>query len=148
MTPLERLFTHRLLDSPEAVAGFEAALSELVVPSLTAADVERLLGCFTDRAVQFEVMWGLVHALETLPDATLVASVLTQSPKLVTTAPEWLELLVVRQLNDQACSSIFVDEFQRSSAEQQVAVRGALQEIARSSAAGSSTAAALLASSR
>lgn len=143
MTALERLFQLRLLESPEAVKAFDAALAEIEVTETTAP---ALLRCFDDRTRQPEVMWGLVHALETLSDVALVSCVLHASEALSQTAQEWLELLVLGQLNHPACRAIFLAAFHESPTAVKSALEPALRAIARSTAAGADAASRLLAS--
>lgn len=144
MTATEKLFTHRLLDSPEAVREFESALQEIGERGVSVNELPELFRCFDDRAQQQEVMWGLLHLIETLPEDAFVPAVMAQSSALGMSAPQWLRRLVVGLLNHPGCRSIFVREFRRSPKEVQTALEPTLTGIAASPAPGAATASELL----
>lgn len=144
MTATEKLFAHRLLDSPQAVREFDAALGEIGQRGVGAAELPDLLRCFDDATQQHDVMWGLVHLVDRAPPRALVDTLLGEADRMARGASGWLFPLVARILNSPEHNGLFVAAFQNSSMETRAALRRTLERVGKSPAPGAGTATELL----
>jgi len=62
-------------------------------------ELRMLLRVFDDRTEHFEVMWGLVHYVESVPQYLTLQALLTSIADMQITAKEWADLLLLRLLN-------------------------------------------------
>jgi hypothetical protein len=98
---IKRLEANQLLSTEEEVNAFDDALARLskmpkdeIEPRL--ADIMRV---FDDRAESFDVMWGLLHFVETFSMEPYLKALAEAAPELSKRAPEWIENLIGRILN-------------------------------------------------
>jgi hypothetical protein len=105
-TLIEILQANRLMRSPEEVTAFENALAELAenpkneyLPSL------HLI--LDDRCEHQEVMFGLVHFLESFDVKEQLEAFVSVAPQLIIAAPEWTGILHNRILNDESACRLY-----------------------------------------
>ena len=96
---LVRLHANRLLRSPEEVAAFEEALAALALEPRPEWLTELHL-VFDDHCVHHEVMFGLVHFLESFDLDAQIKAMLSVLPVMAEQAPDWARILHYRILND------------------------------------------------
>lgn len=104
MKPLNVLIAElRSIDqsSPTYAADFERILTEIM--ALKSAEViVPLLSCLDDRAPYDEVMFSIIHGIETYEDKVYVAHLLQRSEDLCGKAPRWASILFMRVLNAES----------------------------------------------
>ena len=89
-----------LRDEVEA-AEFDFALAELSVESQDdVVYAARLFDVFVDDCNQPEVMWGLLHFVESFDDETYISALLTSANDLSLKAKDWLGIILSRVLNN------------------------------------------------
>lgn len=103
---IDVLEANRLLRSPDEVARFEATLEKLA-QTADPADLHSLHLILDDACEQPEVMFSLVHLLESFDVQEQVEAFIRVMPELVKRAPEWAEILRSRMMNDDSARSVF-----------------------------------------
>lgn len=98
---LKNLYNNRLMENEKEIQEFEVSLSKV----LDYRDVSTISGlclAFDDDTEQFEVMFGLVHAIESLYEHNIdegLKLITNTIPRILNTAIEWIEILHYRILN-------------------------------------------------
>ena len=138
----ERLFVNRLMSTPEEAKAFDVAVQEVV--GVEGLDLRALLRVFDDKCAHHEVMWGLIHLVEHFPIEAYVAAILDQAEHLAAVAPEWLDTMLARLLNDSASAAVLADKFRSARAETRLLLRPTLVAISKSKAPGAFRGTALL----
>jgi hypothetical protein len=126
---LERLRANRFMRSAAEVSAFEAAL-EVVAARRDLGLLPDLHLVLTDECGHHEVMFGLVHLLESFEVDAQVHAFLTALPRLVQQAPTWAGVLQRRILNDEAGRASCLRLFAAARLESRVAAGGVLAAIA------------------
>lgn len=109
---IEVLEANHLLRSPDEVAAFEQALAELA-QNLNPDDLPKLHLILDDACQQPEVMFSLVHFLESLDLQEQLSAFIQVLPDLVKRAAEWATILHTRIMNDAIAQAVF-EELVRS----------------------------------
>ncbi|NEP44093.1 MAG: hypothetical protein F6K35_34655 [Okeania sp. SIO2H7] len=105
MTLIEILKENRLMQTEREVAKFENALAE-IANNPNQEDLPEYHLILDDKCQQPEVMFALVHFLESFELETQLMAFLKVIPQLATIAPEWTKILHNRILNDEtACNA-------------------------------------------
>lgn len=125
---LDVLQRNKFLRSEGEVAAFENALAALV-QSPREQDLPALHALFTDDCQQHEVMYSLVHLLESFDLEKQLAAFIEAVPAMRTQAPEWTKILQCRILNDEASGECFKNLYQSASPSAKEAVKAVLLEI-------------------
>jgi hypothetical protein len=103
---IEVLEANHLLRSPAEVASFEKTLEKLA-QNPDAKDLPSLHLILDDACEQPEVMFSLVHFLETFEVQEQVEAFIQVMPDLVKRAAEWTAILHSRLMNDAIAQSTF-----------------------------------------
>lgn len=119
---------NRYLRTPSEVASFETALAELV-RLRKKEDLADLFRVFTDDCEQHEIMWGLLHFVESFGMADELEALLEVVPVLSKEAPEWVETIHCRILNDANYRNYYKRLFQNASPGARAGIREVLQKI-------------------
>ena len=105
-TLIDILQANRLMRSPEEVTAFENALAELeknpkneYLPSVHLV--------LDDGCKHQEVMFGLVHILESFDVKEQLEAFVSVAPQLIIAAPEWTGILHNRILNDESACRLY-----------------------------------------
>lgn len=106
---VEALEANRLLRSPDEVARFEQTL-EALAQNPDPADLASLHLILDDACEQPEVMFSLVHFLESFDVQEQIQAFIQVMPNLVKQAPEWAAILHARIVNDEGARSLFEEE--------------------------------------
>jgi len=69
------------------------------------AYVTQLFDVFVDDCDQSEVMWGLLHFVESFDDETYISALLLSIEELSAKAKDWLEIILSRVLNNDDSKS-------------------------------------------
>jgi hypothetical protein len=103
---IDVLEANRLLRSPNEAALFEQTLENLAQNS-DSVDLPSLHLIFDDACEQPEVMFSLVHFLESFDVQEQVEALIQVMPDLVKRAAEWTAILHSRMMNDAIARSAF-----------------------------------------
>jgi hypothetical protein len=105
---LKVLETNKLMQSLPEVAAFEGALEKLAEnPDLALLPDLHLV--LDDRCQQPEVLFSLIHFLESFDVVAQISAFVQVAPKLIFTAPEWVKVLHTRILNDEISLPVYKD---------------------------------------
>lgn len=110
MTPqqiLDMLSRNRLLETKEQVSAFEKALEQVASHPEAANHLRELHLVLDDQTRQTEVMYGLVHLLESFDVEQQLRAFLEVFPQLMKQAPEWVKTLHFRLLNDDGARGTY-----------------------------------------
>jgi Immunity protein 30 len=102
------LEVNRLLRSPHEVAQFEQTL-ETLAQKPDPADLLSLHLILDDACEQPEVMFSLVHFLESFDVQEQIQAFIQVMPDLVKRAPEWTAILHSRIMNEEIAKAVFED---------------------------------------
>jgi hypothetical protein len=106
MKLIEILKENRLMETPQEVDAFETALTELV-KNPDENDLTEYHLILDDGCQHPEVMFGLVHFLESFPMEKQIKVFINTMPQLMINAPEWTIILHNRILNDSSACEIY-----------------------------------------
>ncbi len=101
---IKNLFKNRLMRDDKEIDEFEESLGE--INHLSNVDyIAELCKVFDDKTEHHEVMWGLVHLIESF-DAEFgseqtLKQIIKATPYMLNTAKEWIKILNHRILNDE-----------------------------------------------
>lgn len=105
-TLIDSLKANRRMRSPNEVAAFENALAELAKhPKNDYLPALHLV--LDDECEQQEVMFGLIHVLESFDVKEQLQAFVAVSPQLIIAAPEWTGILHNRILNDESACRLY-----------------------------------------
>jgi len=125
------LEANKLMHSPEEVAAFEHALAQ-IAENLPKENLPALHLILDDRCEQPEVMFSLVHLLESFALDEQVQAFISVIPQLITFAPDWTRILHTRILNDEAACRCYQENLQAMNASSPHFIRQLLEENATS----------------
>ncbi|NJM44804.1 MAG: hypothetical protein HC860_00500 [Alkalinema sp. RU_4_3] len=108
---IDILEANRLMRSPHEVTLFEQTLEQLA-QSPDPADLSRLHLVLDDACEQPEVMFSLVHFLESFEVQEQVQAFIQVMPALAERAAEWSEILQSRIMNDAIARASFEEKMQ------------------------------------
>ena len=103
----DRLQQNRLLQSPEEIAVFEETLSCLIEYPPENDYLPQLHLILDDRCQEPDIMFGLVHFLESFDVESQLKAFVTVLPQLIDSAPEWVKILHQRIINDESTYMIY-----------------------------------------
>src|ERR1051326_9500686 len=106
-TSVERLVKNRRMQTERQAEQFEMALEELREedPPLRA-----LYAAFDDETECPEVMWGLIHYLDTCDLVPTIKALVASTSVLAEQALEWMQILHARLTNGEATMAVHRDE--------------------------------------
>lgn len=105
-TLISILQANRLMRSDDEIAGFENALAELA-NNPKSEYLPELHLVLDDRCQHEEVMFSLVHFLESFDVKEQLQAFLHVLPKLLDSAPKWTRIIHTRILNDELTSALY-----------------------------------------
>jgi Immunity protein 30 len=103
---IDILKANRLMRSPDEAVAFEQALAKLA-ESPDPADLPQLHLILDDACQQPEVMFSLVHFLESFSLQDQLPAFVQTLPNLVKNASEWTTILHTRIINDAEAQAVF-----------------------------------------
>lgn len=106
MKLLEILKQNRLMKTLEEVDHFESALAELT-NNFNEQDLGEYHLILDDQCEQPEVMFSLIHFLESFEIEMQITAFIKVIPQLMIHAPEWTRILHNRILNDELACHIY-----------------------------------------
>ena len=106
---IDVLEENRLLRSPDEIDRFEQTL-EKITQNSDPADLPSLHLVLDDACKQPEVMFSLVHFLESFDVQEQIKAFIQVMPELVKRAAEWTEILHSRIMSDAIARSVFEEK--------------------------------------
>lgn len=106
MKLIEILKENRLMETPDEVDTFETALNELI-QNPDENDLKEYHLILDDGCQHPEVMFGLVHFLESFPLEKQIQVFINVIPQLMINAPEWTKILHNRILNQSSACEVY-----------------------------------------
>lgn len=94
-----KLYENRLLKSDVQMGIFEECLNQLA-GDFKEDDIVELCQILDDNTMEYEVMFGVIHLLETLSSEKAFASTIEGIVKIKTHSPIWAKTITYRCLND------------------------------------------------
>ena len=123
------LESNKLMRSPDEVTAFENALASLADRPQN-EDLPDLHLILDDRCEQPEVMFGLIHFLESFEMLAQIQAFVTVVPQLMLVASEWTRILHSRILNDDNACCLYRDILHSANSQKPNFVRQLLEESA------------------
>ncbi|BAZ14033.1 hypothetical protein NIES4071_58730 [Calothrix sp. NIES-4071] len=127
---ISTLKASKLMHSREEVLAFDNALTKLA-ENTADVDLEELHLVLDDNCEHKEVMWGLVHFLESFDAREQLQALLNIVDKLVVSAPDWTEIIHYRIFNDESTRFLYQDMLRSADLNTQQLVTNILDDIAR-----------------
>jgi Immunity protein 30 len=122
---IDLLEANHLLRSPSEVAIFEQTLAELA-QNPDPVGLSSLHLILDDDCEQPEVVFGLVHFLESFDVQAQVQAFIQVIPELIKRAAEWTAILHSRIMNDAIARSAFEERVRSMSEEEQIEIQRSL----------------------
>lgn len=120
---------NKLMRSPDEVTAFENALASLANHPQD-EDLPDLHLILDDRCEQPEVMFGLIHFLESFDVSAQIKAFVTVVPQLMILGSEWTRILHDRILNDDDACRLYLDILHSLNSQEPNFVRQLLEESA------------------
>ncbi len=95
----KKLYDNRLLENNEQICVFEETLEE-VASAFCEDDIIELCQIFDDNSLDYEVMFGAIHLLETLSSEDAFANTIKGIVKMEGPGHKWAKTIIYRCLND------------------------------------------------
>lgn len=128
---LEILHQNKSMKTPEEVQRFNDALIEIGSNPHDLDLLPDLLEVFDDFTYQNDVMWGLLHYVESFAEEfsmkDYVQAIMTLAPALLPDSGEWFGTLLVRSINAEDSRKVLKELFPTLPKENQAAIRQALK---------------------
>lgn len=106
-TLISILEANKLMRSADEVAAFEEALAELT-KNPHSKYLRELHLVLDDRCQYQEVMFSLLHFLESFDVKEQLQAFIDVVPKLIVSAPEWTKIIHYRILNDNLICDLYI----------------------------------------
>jgi len=103
----ELLRASRMLTSEE-VAAFDRTVQELSGLEFSNRELGVLFSIFADDTPHHEVVWGLLHLVETSDSEIFISALVQSAPYMRRAAPEWLETFICRLLNSDLHKDVLI----------------------------------------
>ncbi|AIL13357.1 hypothetical protein IM40_07365 [Candidatus Paracaedimonas acanthamoebae] len=97
------------METPENIDEFEKKVWDLAATKDPTV-LGNLIDLFDDKCLHPEVMYSLVHAIETYPDEIYVKCIISKSKDAIQNSPFWYRGLVAAILNSSVCKELFIKE--------------------------------------
>jgi hypothetical protein len=123
------LEANKLMRSPDEVTAFENALASLANHPKN-EDLPGLHLILDDGCEQPEVMFGLIHFLESFDVSAQIQAFVTVVPQLIIVGSEWTKILHSRILNDDYACRLYRDILHSLNSQEPNFVRQLLEESA------------------
>lgn len=101
-TIYNNLWANRLLKNSNEIAIFEDNLTKLA-ETFNENDIIELCQILDNKTDDSEVMFGIIHLLETLSTEQALINTVIGVVKMKSMSPEWANIIIYRCLNDEYC---------------------------------------------
>lgn len=127
---ISTLKENKLMRSREEVLAFDNALTELALNTAD-VDLEELHLVLDDNCEHEEVMWGIIHFLESFDASKQLQALLNVIQELAYSAPGWTEIIHYRIFNDEPTRFLYQDMLKYVDLNTQQIATKILSDIAR-----------------
>ncbi|MFB2934180.1 Imm30 family immunity protein [Aerosakkonemataceae cyanobacterium BLCC-F154] len=127
-TLLAILEANKFMRTNEEIAAFETALAEFA-KNPNSEYLRELHLILNDECQQPEVMFSLIHFLESFEIKAQLQAFLDVVPQLILDAPEWTKIIHYRILNDESATTIYKDMLQSVDLPTQNVVENLIEQI-------------------
>jgi hypothetical protein len=124
----KRLLEARKMKTPAEVEAFDEARFALTSTGDPAVLAD-LFAAFDDATEHHEVMWGLVHDVESFGLEAYMKEMGEAAPRMLSRAREWLTILHERILNSERATDVYRGVIPTLPGESREAIKGLLAEI-------------------
>ncbi|HEL5323267.1 TPA: hypothetical protein UOJ11_002985 [Stenotrophomonas maltophilia] len=104
----ELLRASRMMLTSEEVAAFDRTVQALSGLEFANRELGVLFSMFADDTPHHEVIWGLLHLVETSDSEILISALVQSTPYMRRVAPEWLETFICRLLNSDLHRNVLI----------------------------------------
>lgn len=105
---LDELLRVSRMRTSEEVSAFDRTVQALSGQGFSRRELGVLFSTFADDTPHHEVMWGLLHLVETSDSEILISALVQSAPYMRTVAPEWLETFICRLLNSDLHRDVLI----------------------------------------
>jgi hypothetical protein len=126
---IEKMNANKFMRSRAEVIAFEEAMAELAKNPKNEYLPELHL-ILDDECEHHEVMYGLIHCLESFDEKEQLQALIDVAPKLIVRAPDWTKTLHYRILNDDSARALYKELLYSANPESREVVYQFLKEIA------------------
>ena len=126
---IEKMNANRFMRSRAEVVTFEDAMAELAKNPKNEYLPELYL-VLDDECEHHEVMYGLIHFLESFDENAQLQALVDVAPQLIVRAPDWTKILHYRILNDDPSRALYKEVLQSANSENREIAYQLLKEIA------------------
>ena len=126
---IEKMNANRFMRSRAEVVAFEDAMAELA-KNLKNEYLPELHLVLDDECEHHEVMYGLIHFLESFDEKAQLQALIDVAPKLIVRGPNWIKTLHYRILNDDSARALYKELLHLANSENREIVYQLLKEIA------------------
>lgn len=99
-TLYSQLYENRLLKNNNQIVVYEECLNKLA-DDFKDEDIVELCRVLDDKTMEFDVMFGVIHLLETLSSEEAYMNTITGVVELKKHSPIWAKTIIYRYLNDE-----------------------------------------------
>ncbi len=125
---IEKMNANKFMRSRAEVIAFEEAMAELAKNPKNEYLPELHL-VLDDECEHYEVMYGLIHFLESFDEKEQLQALIDVAPKLIVRAPDWTKTLHYRILNDDSARAVYKELLHSANPESREIVYQLLKEI-------------------
>lgn len=129
-TLLAILEANKFMRTNEEIAAFETALAEFA-ENPNSEYLRKLHLILNDKCQQPEVMFSLIHFLESFEIKAQFQAFLDVVPQLIIDAPQWTKIIHYRILNDESATTIYKDMLQSVDLPTRKLVENLIEQINR-----------------
>jgi hypothetical protein len=126
---IEKMKANRFMRSRAEVIAFEEAMAELAKNPKNEY-LSKLHLVLDDECEHYEVMYGLIHFLESFDEKEQLQTFIDVAPKLILQAQNWTKTLLYGILNDEPSRTLYKQLLQSANSESRDVVCQLLKEIA------------------
>lgn len=128
-TFIEIMNANKFMRSYAEVVAFEEAMAELAKHPKNEY-LRPLHLVLDDRCEHFEVMYGLIHFLESFDEKEQFQAFIDVLPKMIIVATDWTKTLLYRILNDDSARALYKEMLKSANSQSRDVVCKVLREIA------------------
>lgn len=112
------------------VVRFESKLEE-IYSTHNPAIISKLLGVMDDKFEFNELMFSIIHTIESFEDTLYIEEILKSIPDFVLKSPKWSSIIIMRIINSSSTREIFIDEIQSISSEKKEVLKLLFNSMAK-----------------
>jgi len=127
-----RLFNNRLMQTDEEIANFEEAMN-LLYEVENIENIEYFCKAFDDNTHQPPIMFSLIHGIENYDNVfgkeIATSKFLDSIQYMLPLAPEWLETMVLRNLNHNQSRDVFTEQLKHKNTDVKSTIKDVIDRL-------------------